>query len=32
VIYARNYTDIDDKIINASIERGVPISDDHACG
>ncbi|MFN3464923.1 MAG: cysteine--tRNA ligase [Terricaulis sp.] len=25
VIYARNYTDIDDKIINASIERGVPI-------
>ena len=27
VIYARNYTDIDDKIINASIERGVPISD-----
>ena len=27
VIYARNYTDIDDKIITASIERGVPISD-----
>lgn len=27
VIYARNYTDIDDKIINASIERGVPISE-----
>ena len=27
VIYARNYTDIDDKIIPASIERGVPISD-----
>jgi cysteinyl-tRNA synthetase len=25
VIYARNYTDIDDKIISASIERGVPI-------
>jgi cysteinyl-tRNA synthetase len=25
VIYARNYTDIDDKIITASIERGVPI-------
>ena len=25
VIYARNYTDIDDKIIAASIERGVPI-------
>lgn len=25
VVYARNYTDIDDKIINASIERGVPI-------
>ena len=25
VIYARNYTDIDDKIINASIQRGVPI-------
>ena len=25
VIYARNYTDIDDKIINAAIERGVPI-------
>lgn len=27
VIYARNYTDIDDKIITASIERGVPIGD-----
>jgi cysteinyl-tRNA synthetase len=27
VIYARNYTDIDDKIIAASIERGVPIAD-----
>jgi cysteinyl-tRNA synthetase len=27
VIYARNYTDIDDKIINASIERGVPIAE-----
>ncbi len=27
VLYARNYTDIDDKIINASIERGVPIAD-----
>jgi cysteinyl-tRNA synthetase len=27
VIYARNYTDIDDKIIKASIERGVPIAD-----
>ncbi len=27
VIYARNYTDIDDKIITASIERGVPIAD-----
>ena len=26
VVYARNYTDIDDKIIAASIERGVPIS------
>ncbi len=25
VIYARNYTDIDDKIIAASIQRGVPI-------
>jgi len=25
VVYARNYTDIDDKIIAASIERGVPI-------
>jgi cysteinyl-tRNA synthetase len=25
VIYARNYTDIDDKIIAASVERGVPI-------
>jgi cysteinyl-tRNA synthetase len=25
VVYARNYTDIDDKIINASIERSVPI-------
>lgn len=25
VIYARNYTDIDDKIIAASTERGVPI-------
>src|SRR5688572_19315803 len=25
VIYARNYTDIDEKIIKASIERGVPI-------
>jgi cysteinyl-tRNA synthetase len=27
VIYARNYTDIDDKIIKASIERGVPIAE-----
>jgi cysteinyl-tRNA synthetase len=27
VIYARNYTDIDDKIIAASIERGVPIAE-----
>jgi cysteinyl-tRNA synthetase len=27
VLYARNYTDIDDKIINASIERGVPIAE-----
>jgi len=27
VIYARNYTDIDDKIIAASLERGVPIGD-----
>jgi cysteinyl-tRNA synthetase len=27
VVYARNYTDIDDKIIDASIERGVPIAD-----
>jgi cysteinyl-tRNA synthetase len=27
VVYARNYTDIDDKIINASIERGVPIAE-----
>ena len=27
VIYARNYTDIDDKIIAASIERGVPIGE-----
>ncbi len=27
VIYARNYTDIDDKIITASIERGAPISE-----
>ncbi|MEZ5961772.1 MAG: cysteine--tRNA ligase [Hyphomonadaceae bacterium] len=27
VIYARNYTDIDDKIINAAINRGVPISE-----
>ena len=27
VVYARNYTDIDDKIIAASIERGVPIAD-----
>ncbi len=27
VIYARNYTDIDDKIIAASVERGVPIGD-----
>jgi len=27
VIYARNYTDIDDKIIAASIQRGVPIAD-----
>lgn len=25
VVYARNYTDIDDKIIAASIQRGVPI-------
>jgi cysteinyl-tRNA synthetase len=25
VIYARNYTDIDDKIIAASVQRGVPI-------
>ncbi|MGD9966662.1 MAG: cysteine--tRNA ligase [Hyphomonadaceae bacterium] len=27
VIYARNYTDIDDKIITASIQRGVPIDE-----
>lgn len=27
VIYARNYTDIDDKIIAASIERGAPIAE-----
>ncbi len=27
VIYARNYTDIDDKIINAAIERGAPIAE-----
>ncbi|MBC7769551.1 MAG: cysteine--tRNA ligase [Phycisphaerales bacterium] len=27
VLYARNYTDIDDKIITASIERGVPIAE-----
>jgi cysteinyl-tRNA synthetase len=27
VLYARNYTDIDDKIIAASIERGVPIAE-----
>jgi cysteinyl-tRNA synthetase len=27
VIYARNYTDIDDKIIAASIEKGLPIAD-----
>jgi len=27
VIYARNYTDIDDKIIAASIQRGVPIDE-----
>jgi cysteinyl-tRNA synthetase len=27
IVYARNYTDIDDKIIAASIERGVPIAD-----
>ena len=27
VIYARNYTDIDDKIIAAAIERGVPIAE-----
>jgi cysteinyl-tRNA synthetase len=27
VTYARNYTDIDDKIIAASIERGLPIAD-----
>lgn len=27
VIYARNYTDIDDKIINAAIERGVSIAE-----
>ena len=27
VIYARNYTDVDDKIINAAIERGVPIAE-----
>jgi cysteinyl-tRNA synthetase len=27
VVYARNYTDIDDKIIAASIERGVSIAD-----
>ncbi|MEZ5956731.1 MAG: cysteine--tRNA ligase [Hyphomonadaceae bacterium] len=25
VIYARNYTDVDDKIISASMKRGVPI-------
>ena len=27
VLYARNYTDIDDKIIAAAIQRGVPIGD-----
>ncbi|HRO02120.1 MAG TPA: cysteine--tRNA ligase [Terricaulis sp.] len=27
VLYARNYTDIDDKIITAAIERGVPIAE-----
>ncbi|MGD9979689.1 MAG: cysteine--tRNA ligase [Hyphomonadaceae bacterium] len=27
VVYARNYTDIDDKIIAASIQRGVPIDE-----
>ena len=27
VLYARNYTDIDDKIIAASIEQGLPIAD-----